>query len=340
MSDHCPAGGARLRALLEAQAHGIVLELESAADTLHGDLLLSRMASHLFEEAGLRQDLCVWAVETWHLALTPRVVNAALAESRTPQMETPQRSSTPSVLQQPGDPQTVDLGAGVKMEMVWLLPGEFDMGSNERENAKPVHRVRLTQGFWMGKYEVTQEQWERVMGNNPSRFKAAHNPVENVSWHDCQKFLKKLNSEVRGRRPGGGLFRLPTEAEWEYACRAGTTTRFHNGDEERGLGDVAWYRENSGDTTHPVGQKKPNAWGLHDMHGNVWEWCHDRYGGYRAGGVTDPTGPWTGSYRVLRGGSWLYAAFYCRAGGRSGVDPCNAHNLYGLGFRAALPPGQ
>ena len=156
------------------------------------------------------------------------------------------------------------------------------------------------------------------MGNNPSNFKGPKNPVEQVSWDDCQRFLKKLNEKV-----GGGKFSLPTEAQWEYACRAGSTTRYYFGDDESELGDYAWYDENSGSKTHPVGEKKPNAWGLYDMHGNVWEWCQDWYdGGYYAKSpMDDPTGPATGSYRVGRGGGWFNAARLCRSANRDYFVP-------------------
>ena len=166
--------------------------------------------------------------------------------------------------------------------------------------------MRITKPFYLGKYLVTQEQWEAVMGNNPSHFKGPKNPVEQVSWDDCQQFLEQAQREGR---PRGGKFQLPTEAQWEYACRAGSTTRYCFGDDESELGEYAWYDANSGSKTHPVGEKKPNAWGLYDMHGNVWEWCQDWYdGGYYANSPTDdPTGPATGSDRVFRGGGWDYA---------------------------------
>jgi formylglycine-generating enzyme required for sulfatase activity len=149
------------------------------------------------------------------------------------------------------------------------------------------------------------------MGTNPSEFKGAKNPAESVSWDECQEFLKKLNALGKER----GEFRLPTEAEWEYACRAGTRTRFCSGDADAELADYAWYDANSGSTTHPVGEKKPNAWGLFDCHGNVWEWCADWWGHdyYGKSPRDDPTGPATGSGRVLRGGSWLYYPGLCRS---------------------------
>ncbi len=152
----------------------------------------------------------------------------------------------------------------------------------------------------MGKYEVTQEQWEAVMGSNPSRFKANRNPVEQVSWNACQEFVKKLTAVSKEKEP----FRLPTEAEWEYACRAGSAGKYCFGDAENLMTDYAWHVGNAANTVHPVGEKKPNAWGLYDMHGNVWEWCQDWYGAYADGEQTDPAGPAAGLHRTLRGGSW------------------------------------
>ena len=151
----------------------------------------------------------------------------------------------------------------------------------KREKDEKQHRVTLTKGFYMGATEVTQSQWKAIMGNNPSYFKGDNRPVEKVSWDDCQEFIRELNLQE-----GGNKYRLPTEAEWEYTCRAGTTTRFCFGDSESRLGDYAWYSSNSSSKTHPVSRKKPNVWGLYDMHGNVWEWCEDSCE-YSGGVVTD-----------------------------------------------------
>jgi len=231
-----------------------------------------------------------------------------------------------------GEVQTVDLGGGVRLELVWCPPGNFLMGSPEdeagRDDDEAQHRVTVTKGFWLGKYEVTQAQWEAVMGSNPSHFKNAgpNAPVESVSWDDCKAFVQKLNSRI----PSGG-FRLPTEAEWEYACRAGTTARFSFGDLDGDLHKYGNYCERSCtisfgwkdmdhtdgyDKTAPVGVYRPNAWGLYDMHGNVWEWCQDRYGAYPVGNVNAPSGSDSGSFRVYRGGSWCIYARYCRSAGR------------------------
>ncbi len=227
---------------------------------------------------------------------------------------------------------TADLGGGVKMELVLIPAGEFKMGSPDSDkytnaDEKPQHRIRITKPFYMGKFLVTQEQWEAVMGDNPSRFKGPKNPVEQVRWDDCQKFLKKLNEKV-----GGGRFSLPTEAQWEYACRAGSTTRYCFGDAESGLGDYAWYDKNSDIKTHPVGEKKPNAWGLYDMHGNVWEWCQDWYDGgyYATSPADDPTGPATGSARVIRGGYWSDGIRFCRSALRDGSRPGYRDCILGL----------
>src|SRR3972149_2460822 len=195
------------------------------------------------------------------------------------------------------------------IEMILVPAGTFMMGSNDGySNEQPVHQVTITRSFYLGKYEVTQGQWEAVRGSNPSHFKGARNPVEQVSCDDCQEFAKMLNAQV----PGGG-FRLPMEAEWEYACRAGSTGRFCFGDDDVGLWEYAWDEGNSGGQTHPVGQKRPNAWGLHDMHGNVSEWCSDWYGeSYRGWSpAADPPGLGSGGYRAYRGGSWLHDAVYC-----------------------------
>jgi formylglycine-generating enzyme required for sulfatase activity len=198
-----------------------------------------------------------------------------------------------------------------------------------------AHQVTLTKPFELGVYEVTQEQYEKVMvGTTPSRIKGSQNPVENVSWNDAVEFCRKL-SELPGEKKAGYVYRLPTEAEWDYACRAGTTTAYSFGDSESELGDYAWHYKNSRDTTHPVGGKKPNPWGLYDMHGNVSEWCQDWHGSYPSGSVTDPTGAASGSSRVLRGGSFLNLSSGVRSANRYNNQPDTRHNTYGVGFRPA-----
>ena len=218
------------------------------------------------------------------------------------------------------------------MEFVGVPAGSFVMGSPEDEEGRfdwegPQREVTLSRGFWMGKYEVTQGEWEAVMGSNPSRYEecGARCPVETVSWEDVQGFVARLN-EREAAAGSAARYRLPTEAEWEYAARAGTT-----GARYGELDEIAWWSGNSGRTTHPVGEKRANAWGLHDMLGNVWEWTADWYGDYSSGAVTDPTGPSSGSYRVYRGGGWIDFARDVRSAHRYSSAPGLRYD--GLGFR-------
>ncbi len=215
------------------------------------------------------------------------------------------------------------------MEFVLIPAGEFLMGSGWRQNEMPVHRVEMSQPFYLGTYEVTQAQWEAVRGNNPSRFRGdPTRPVENVSWEDVHEFIRLLNA-----REGSTTYRLPTEAEWEYAARAGTTTTLSFGDDPSQLGLYAWFSHNSSPETHPVGHRQPNAWGLYDMHGNVWEWVHDWYERdyYQYSPAIDPRGPLLGTNRVLRGGAWSVDAEACRSASRSVWHPGYRNN--DLGFR-------
>jgi len=225
------------------------------------------------------------------------------------------------------------------MTFVLIQPGSFVMGSPESETGREQnefqHSVTLTQAFYMQTTEVTQGQWKSVMGNNPSDFNSCGDdcPVETVSWEDAQEFIEKLNLHENTNR-----YRLPTEAQWEYSARAGTKTALPNGDlAETGcnmdinLDAIAWYCGNADDKTHPVAQKQANAWGLYDMHGNVWEWCQDWHGSYPTNSVTDPEGPSSGTYRVTRGGSWDKYAQNCRsAGGRRDSNPSSRYWNNGL----------
>ncbi|MFH0871186.1 MAG: SUMF1/EgtB/PvdO family nonheme iron enzyme [bacterium] len=222
------------------------------------------------------------------------------------------------------------------MELVLIPAGRFTMGSPASESGRnsdegPQHEVQITRPFYLGKYEVTQAQWRAIMGNNPSGFQGCDDcPVEQVSWNDIQEFIRRLNEKA-----GRTGYRLPTEAEWEYACRAGSQTAYSFGDDPGSLEWFAWYSKNSDSKTHPVGQKRPNAWGFHDMQGNVWEWCQDWHGNYASGLVSDPTGPGSGSDRVIRGGSWYLDPGYLRASSRYGFRPSYRYASYG--FRLALP---
>jgi formylglycine-generating enzyme required for sulfatase activity len=201
----------------------------------------------------------------------------------------------------------------IGMEFVWIPAGKFDMGSptNEKDRTKneAVQSVNISNAFYMGKYEVTQKQWRDVMGTNPSNWKGDNLPVEMVSWEDAQVFIKKLNE-----MEGGNKYRLPSESEWEYAARAGTTTRYSFGDDESLLLDYAWYDANSESKTHDVGQKKPNSWGLYDMHGNVWEWVDSWY-----------------NEMFFRGGGWKGYAGYCRSAAKRSAKSSGRYS--DIGFR-------
>jgi len=224
-----------------------------------------------------------------------------------------------------------DNSIGMKFSLI--LAGEFYMGSEESDDEKPVHKVKIKNPFYLGTYPVTQREWKAVMGDNPSFFKGDDMPVEQVSWDDVQEFIKKLNE-----KEGTDKYRLPSEAEWEYACRAGTTTRYSFGNDESKLGDYAWYDGNS-DKTHPVGQqKKPNSWGRYDLHGNVWEWVqdewHDSYDGTPADGSAWESGD--GAGRVIRGGGWRDNAWDCRSANRDLDD--QSVRFHDLGFRLLREP--
>jgi formylglycine-generating enzyme required for sulfatase activity len=228
---------------------------------------------------------------------------------------------------------------------VWLPGGRFTMGSPDSEQGRgtdegPQTQVTLTHGFYLCQHELTQGEYLDVIGTNPSYFPGDTNrPVEQVSWNDATNYCAQLTAREQsaGRIPTNWVYRLPTEAEWEYACRAGSTNAFYYG-EDPGytlLGEYAWYSANSSTTTYAVRQKRPNRWGFYDMGGNVWEWCSDWYGAYPGGSVTSPTGPPTGSFRVLRGGGWNYDAYYCRSAFRGNAGPDDRTNCV-LGFRVAL----
>ena len=217
--------------------------------------------------------------------------------------------------------------------MVYVSGGTFTMGATSEQgidaynDEKPTHSVTLS-SFYLCKYEVTQALWQAVMGNNPSSFKGDNLPVEQVSWNDCQTFISRLNNLT------GKNFRLPTEAEWEYAARGGNRSRGYKYSGSNTLSDVAWYDGKSESGTHPVGSKSPNELGLYDMSGNVREWCSDRYGTYSSTSQTNPTGPSSGSGRVNRGGSWYDVTRSCRLSSRYDDAPVNRHGL--LGLRLAL----
>ena len=220
---------------------------------------------------------------------------------------------------------------GISFTMILVEGGTFQMGkSADGNDVSPVHNVTLSD-YYIGETEVTQELWQAVMGSNPSRFKGNMLPVEQVSWNDCQTFITKLN-ELTGQN-----FRLPTEAEWEFAAKGGTQSKGYTYSGSNTIGDVAWYGSNSS-KTHVVATKAPNELGIYDMSGNVWEWCQDWYDSYSSSSQTNPTGPSSGYYRVNRGGSWSYNATNCRTANRSHNSPTYSNNR--AGFRLALKNGK
>ncbi|MEI6283392.1 MAG: formylglycine-generating enzyme family protein [Alphaproteobacteria bacterium] len=237
----------------------------------------------------------------------------------------------------PGRPWEI---AHLGLKLVWIEPGTFLMGYEDNDeidygsDMRPLTKVTLTQAFWLGQTSVTQGQYETVMKTNPSHFKDAGKdaPVERVSWDDAMTFCKKLTVQERaaGRLLTEWEFTLPTEAQWEYACRAGST-----GDYAGDLDLMAWYSKNSGKTTHPVGTKQPNAWGLYDMHGNVRDWCLGWYGRYPGGNITDPGGRPSGSRRIKRGSCWFDSGWGCRSALRGKVSVSDFRNK-STGFRLAL----
>ncbi|MCX8494865.1 MAG: formylglycine-generating enzyme family protein [Akkermansiaceae bacterium] len=285
------------------------------------------------EEAGLR------VVCDSSLALLPKGASPAMDEmvSRSlaqiqvnPASGLSQRGGEMVAPRRAGDEREFEIAPGVKIVMCWIPAGEFLMGSPEDEEGRGVNesqvQVKLSRGFWLGQTQVTQAQWQAVMGNDPSSFKGVKLPVETVSWHDAQEFIAKINASCR--LLDGMQMALPTEAQWEYACRAGETGPYSGGS----IDQVAWHCINSEDRTHAVGTKNPNAWGLYDMHGNVEEWCADWYGAKLKGGI-DPQGASSGPDRVIRGGSWFYTGHFCRAAGRNGIMPFEKIVL--IGFRVA-----
>jgi formylglycine-generating enzyme required for sulfatase activity len=251
--------------------------------------------------------------------------------------DVPQRPHPPAPVAEAPKLITNSIG----MRLILIPAGEFQMGSPDSDTEaydieQPQHHVQITQRFYLGVMPVTQGQYRAITSANPSHFKGSDDlPVEQVSWEEAWAFCEKL-SALEKQQLGGARYRLPTEAEWEYACRAGRTTRFSFGDANASLWEYAWFRGNSDGQAHPVGQKRPNAWGLYDMHGNVWEWCGDGYDGkyYANTPSSDPLGPsGQAAGRVLRGGGWCSNPRSCRAAVRNGLAPGDRNNI--LGFRVA-----
>ena len=238
-------------------------------------------------------------------------------------------SSVASGASSSGNTITIPVKDGISIDMVRVEAGTFTMGATAEmedpyDDEKPTHQVTLTNDYYIGKYEVTQALWKAVMGKKPSKFKGDNLPVENVSWDDCKEFISQLN------RITGKTFRLPTEAEWEYAARGGKKSRGYQYSGSNDISDVAWYDGNSGNKTHAVGSKQANELGIYDMSGNVWEWCQDWHGSYSSSSQTNPTGVKSGSYRVIRGEGWFNGARICRSSYRDGRLPYASSRDQGL----------
>jgi len=227
----------------------------------------------------------------------------------------------------------------LKIKFCWCPNGTFKMGSPAdalgSERNEQQFEVSLSKGFWMQQTELTQTQYETLMGINPSHFRGDSNPVESVNFSDAKEYCRRLG-ELPPEKKSGNLYRLPTEAEWEFACRAGSTSSFCFGDDETMLEEYGWFNRNAARTTHPVGVKKPNAWGLHDMHGNVGEWCSDWYSAYPSDPQTDPHGAESGDQIVVRGGGWFYVPQNSRSAHRDAYP--KAARYVGLGFRLVAEP--
>ena len=276
-------------------------------------------------------DISIWDIQAVHCreGFTPVKVQQAFAGDRQSPLN---RAPTPP----PFD------------NLVWIPPGRFTLGSETNELGRgsdegPQTEVTLTHGFWMSKFEVTQAEYTALLGSNPSTFQQDNQqPVEKVSWHDALAFCRQKTTAARdaGSLPVGLVFRLPTESEWEYACRAGSSTRYSYGNDlsNSDLMQYAWFVENSDSSPHPVGRLEPNPWGLHDMHGNVWEWCYDQWQYAYPGGKTDNfSAAEDGWLRVARGGSWLYSADNCRSANRDDYGPNNRCSDIGFRFVLAAP---
>jgi formylglycine-generating enzyme required for sulfatase activity len=261
--------------------------------------------------------------ELWNLVPAVLLLGTVTLGCDKPRTQSQDRKKAPDTLagttpKVPLKELAVDLGRGLKLEMVLLPAGKFVMGAspgdkNARDEEKPPHQVRISKPFYIGKYLLTQEQWEAVMGeSSESLHTGPKNPVDDITFVGAQRLLGKLNAKIKIH---GWRFALPTEAQWEFACRAGSTTMYCFGNDATELREYAWYNDNSGGKTHPVGEKRPNAWGLYDMHGNVGEYCRDMFDRnyYRSSPEIDPTGPTRGADHVLRGGNFLTTAVCCRS---------------------------
>jgi formylglycine-generating enzyme required for sulfatase activity len=329
--------------LVSALEEQVVADLLAGLGGQNWDAVAGRLARRLVDNRAMADQAALWAVESWALALGVIPLEEPISD---PLRRSP--SSSPAATA--SDFITTHT---VRFPLKLIPAGEFWMGSPFKDQEAygdeiPRHNVRISQAFYLGITPVTQAQYEAAMGKNPGHFHGlADHPVELVSWFDTVAFCNELSKKeglacyyVLGNSnqvivAGGDGYRLPTEAEWEYACRAGTETHYYFGDDVALLGEYAWYKANSGGQTRPVGRKRPNAWGLYDMHGNVWEWCWDWFDEnyYRTSPDVDPLGAAGTAYRVIRGGCWCYEPRSVRSANRRGYVPEARYDY--LGFRVA-----
>jgi formylglycine-generating enzyme required for sulfatase activity len=315
---------------VQAQLEQLSQRHTAVVDGLRGELEAAKTALGAAKSQidGLQQQRTQDTNERHALAAENRRLSEALAKAAKAAESKPAADPPP-----PEFVETMTNSIGMKLR---LIPaGTFSMGDGDADG--PPHTVTITKPFYLGVCEVTNAEWKNVMRKVPGRSKDDDLPVSNVSWDDAMKFCWMLTT-LPEERDAGRVYRLPTEAEWEYACRAGTATTFSFGDDESLLEDYGWFRGNAANESHPVGEKKPNPWGLHDMHGNVWEWCSDFFSrdAVAAGPATDPQGPDDGSSRVRRGGGWKYTASTCKSSQRTGSGPSNRDDA--IGFRVAMSP--
>ncbi|MGI0483754.1 formylglycine-generating enzyme family protein [Geminocystis sp. CENA526] len=352
--DYCGEYRLEINVLMNALQEGIIKELKNIHQGIPLESILAKLRQKLETNLAMREDAAQWAVDSWALALgiitelelkslnvgSFKGLNDTSNEGKRTEDKLQQiitSTKINNVVQTIGKSVingnfTEVLPHGIKLEMVAIPEGEFMMGSQEYKLEQPIHKVKL-RAFFMGKYPVTQEQYQAIMGENPSKFKGLVHPVEKVDWLRATQFCQKL-SQITGKK-----YQLPSEAQWEYACRAGSETKYYFGDNPYLLEHYAWYKNNSQGETHPVGMKKPNQWGLYDMYGNVWEWCEDLWHSHYIDAPTNDY-PWiTGltQSHVVRGGGFDSESGACRSTHRSNAGSI-VYQGYLYGFRIVYIP--
>ena len=337
LKDFCGEYKKEINLIMLAVRSKIALEMLDFNSNGHIEIILPQLTKRLADDYSINQNSAKWVIDSVSISLklikmddlkinesiksVKNIVVSVLEETKN---ELPDNKLNHDLI--------IDFDDSIILEMTKIPAGIFEMGSRDSElnrdlDEGPIHVVNITQEFYLSKYQITQGLWVKLMKKNPSKFHNYKNyPVNNVSWNDCQEFIGRLNE----LNLTTGFFKLPTEAEWEYACRAGTKTPYYWGDNMSG--NFCWYDGNSEHIPHPVGQKKPNAFGLYDMSGNLMDWCNDWYDEnyYKTSPINDPAGPINGTYRVLRGGSWNLLSNECRSANRDHASPSSKGSYTGL----------